>query len=59
MLGASVAVIRDGRILLATRTRPPAEGLFSLPGGLVEVGETLPLDEQVGSLPHWLTTTTS
>ena len=54
MLGASVALIRDGRILLATRTRPPAEGLFSLPGGLVEVGETLEqaalreLGEEVG-----------
>ncbi|SDR38556.1 ADP-ribose pyrophosphatase YjhB, NUDIX family [Rhizobiales bacterium GAS113] len=54
LLGASVAVIRDGRILLATRTRPPAVGLFSLPGGLVEPGETLEqaalreLGEEVG-----------
>ena len=54
LLAASLAVIRDGRILLATRNRAPAEGLFSLPGGLVEVGETLEqaalreLDEEVG-----------
>lgn len=54
LLAASVAVIRDGRILLAARTRPPAEGLFSLPGGLVEPGETLEeaalreLGEEVG-----------
>jgi 8-oxo-dGTP diphosphatase len=40
-LGASVAVFRDGRVLLASRGRPPMEGLFSLPGGLVEPGETL------------------
>jgi ADP-ribose pyrophosphatase YjhB (NUDIX family) len=37
----SVAVFRAGRVLLARRTRPPFAGAFSLPGGLVEVGETL------------------
>jgi ADP-ribose pyrophosphatase YjhB (NUDIX family) len=41
VLTASVAVIREGRILLATRGKPPGEGLFSLPGGRVELGETL------------------
>jgi len=41
ILAASVAVIRDGRILLAARGKPPSEGLFSLPGGMVDVGETL------------------
>jgi len=41
ILAASVAVIRDGRILLAARGKPPSEGLFSLPGGMVEMGETL------------------
>jgi 8-oxo-dGTP diphosphatase len=40
-LGVSVAVFRAGRVLLARRTRPPFAGAFSLPGGLVEVGETL------------------
>ncbi|MBV9431816.1 MAG: NUDIX hydrolase [Hyphomicrobiales bacterium] len=54
LLATSLAVIRDGRILLATRTKPPAQGLFSLPGGLVEAGETLEeaalreLKEEVG-----------
>lgn len=54
VLAASVAVFRDGRVLLAMRGRPPAEGLFSLPGGRVEPGETLgeaalrELDEEVG-----------
>jgi ADP-ribose pyrophosphatase YjhB (NUDIX family) len=41
ILAASVAVIRDGRVLLASRGRPPGEGLYSLPGGRVETGETL------------------
>jgi 8-oxo-dGTP diphosphatase len=40
-LGVSVAVFRTGRVLLARRTKPPFAGAFSLPGGLVEVGETL------------------
>lgn len=40
-LAASIAVIREGRVLLASRTRPPLPALFSLPGGLVEPGETL------------------
>ncbi len=40
-LGVSVAVFRAGRVLIARRTKPPFAGAFSLPGGLVEVGETL------------------
>lgn len=40
-LAVSIAVFRAGRVLLATRTRPPFAGAFSLPGGLVETGETL------------------
>lgn len=36
------AVVRDeaGRLLLVRRGRPPAEGLWSLPGGRIEPGET-------------------
>ena len=41
MLAVSVAVFRAGRVLLATRTKPPFDGIFSLPGGVVETGETL------------------
>ena len=54
LLAASIAVFRDGRLLIARRGRAPMEGLFSLPGGLVEVGETLreaalrELKEEVG-----------
>jgi ADP-ribose pyrophosphatase YjhB (NUDIX family) len=53
-VAASVAVFRGDRVLLAARTKPPADQMFSLPGGLVETGETLQeaalreLEEEVG-----------
>ncbi|GJE03469.1 NUDIX hydrolase [Methylobacterium isbiliense] len=40
-LAASVAVVRDGRALVAARGGAALHGLWSLPGGLVETGETL------------------
>ncbi|HXW27292.1 MAG TPA: NUDIX hydrolase [Xanthobacteraceae bacterium] len=40
-LAVSAAIVRDGRVLLVRRARPPGRGLFSLPGGVVEAGETL------------------
>ncbi|HEX3939821.1 MAG TPA: NUDIX hydrolase [Xanthobacteraceae bacterium] len=40
-LAVSAAVFRDGRVLIARRARPPAHGLYTLPGGGVELGETL------------------
>ena len=40
-LAVSAAIVRDGRVLVARRARPPANGVFSLPGGVVEAGETL------------------
>ena len=40
-LAASVAVFRDGLVLLAERAVPPGAHRFSLPGGLVEPGETI------------------
>ncbi|WP_127090588.1 NUDIX hydrolase [Aquabacter cavernae] len=40
-LAASAAVFRDGRVLLARRGFAPGLGLWSLPGGRVEPGETL------------------
>jgi 8-oxo-dGTP diphosphatase len=33
-------VVDGGRLLLVRRGRPPGEGLWSLPGGRVEPGET-------------------
>jgi len=50
LIGASIAVFRRfsgglvpdyDAVLLARRTRPPFAGAFSLPGGLVEIGEHL------------------
>lgn len=41
VLAASTAVFRDGQVLLARRGRPPSRGLWTLPGGRVEPGETL------------------
>ncbi|MGL4323043.1 MAG: NUDIX hydrolase [Beijerinckiaceae bacterium] len=41
VLAVSLAVFRDGKILLATRTRAPMKDVWSLPGGKVEPGETL------------------
>ena len=40
-VAVSAAIIRDGRVLLMRRAKPPAHGLFTLPGGVVETGETL------------------
>ena len=54
ILAVSAAVFRDGRILIVRRARAPMIGHFSLPGGVVEVGETLAaavareLEEEVG-----------
>ncbi len=41
LIGVSIAVFRGPRVLLASRTKPPYSGAFSLPGGLVEWGENL------------------
>jgi len=40
-LAVSAAIVRGDRILLVRRARPPANGLFTFPGGVVEAGETL------------------
>ncbi len=34
-------VIKDNRVLLVKRSQPPGEGLWAIPGGGVELGETL------------------
>jgi 8-oxo-dGTP diphosphatase len=54
ILAVSLGVVRDGRVLLMARARAPLSGLFTLPGGLVELGESLEqaclreLDEETG-----------
>jgi 8-oxo-dGTP diphosphatase len=40
-LAVSAAIFRAGRVLIVRRARPPAHGLYTLPGGGVELGETL------------------
>jgi ADP-ribose pyrophosphatase YjhB (NUDIX family) len=34
-------IIQEGRVLLVKRAHPPLAGEWSIPGGLLEVGETL------------------
>jgi len=40
-LAVSAAIFRHGRILVVRRARAPAKGVYSLPGGRVEFGESL------------------
>jgi 8-oxo-dGTP diphosphatase len=37
--GCGAAIVRDGRLLLVKRKRPPEAGCWSLPGGKVDFGE--------------------
>lgn len=41
LVGVGVAITDGPRVLLIQRGRPPMQGLWTLPGGLVEVGESL------------------
>ena len=41
ILAASAAVFRAREVLLVKRGRPPGQGLWSLPGGKVQFGETI------------------
>jgi len=40
-LAVSAAIIRDGKVLAVRRARKPAIDLYTMPGGVVEAGETL------------------
>jgi len=40
-LAVSAAIVRDGKVLVVRRARKPALSLYTLPGGAVELGETL------------------
>lgn len=41
MVGVGAVVWRDGAVLLERRGQPPAQGSWSIPGGLVDAGERL------------------
>lgn len=40
-IGVGAVVIRNGKVLLVKRGRPPSEGLWAIPGGRLQFGETL------------------
>jgi 8-oxo-dGTP diphosphatase len=40
-LAVSAAIFRNDKVLIVRRARPPAHGLYTLPGGVVEIGESL------------------
>lgn len=41
VVGVGAVVIRDGKILLVKRGIAPSKGLWAIPGGALELGETL------------------
>ena len=41
LVGAGAVVHRGGKVLLVRRKFPPNQGRWSIPGGLVELGETV------------------
>lgn len=53
-LAVSAVIFRHGKLLLVRRARSPGKGLYSLPGGRVEFGESLhtalhrEVDEETG-----------
>jgi len=42
LLGAGALILRRGRVLLVRRRFPPNAGRWAVPGGLVELGESIP-----------------
>ena len=41
ILAVGAVVIHQGRVLLVRRLRPPGQGQWAIPGGKVDLGETL------------------
>jgi len=41
LVGVGAVVVHEGRVLLVQRGREPMKGRWSIPGGLIEIGETL------------------
>ena len=41
IVGVGVIIVREGKILLERRKNEPGRGKWSIPGGTVELGESL------------------
>lgn len=41
LVGVGAVVVDNGRVLLVRRGREPLKGQWSIPGGLIEIGESL------------------
>ncbi len=41
LVGVGAVIVKEGRVLLVQRGTEPARGRWSIPGGLIEVGEML------------------
>lgn len=39
LIGVGAIIIKDSRVVLVKRAHPPLEGQWSIPGGVLEVGE--------------------
>ncbi len=40
-IGVGAVVFRENKVLLVKRNQPPGEGLWAIPGGRLELGETM------------------
>ncbi|HDD44274.1 MAG TPA: NUDIX domain-containing protein [Candidatus Desulfofervidus auxilii] len=41
LVGVGAIIFKENSVLLIKRAHPPAQGIWSIPGGLVKLGETL------------------
>ena len=41
LVGVGAIIVEGGRVLLIKRAKPPLEGQWSIPGGMLEIGEEL------------------
>ncbi len=41
LVGVGAVIVQDGRVLLVQRGREPMKGRWTIPGGLIEIGESL------------------
>jgi 8-oxo-dGTP diphosphatase len=41
IVGVGAIVVKEGKVLLVKRAAPPSRGLWAIPGGSLELGETI------------------